>query len=161
MNHLYQCTPRLSVVVSVMAMLVGGCQRVPDAPDVNDRKMAYDLLAQTGQFGAGMILFALVGDSVKLRLDSVDVLGLDAAVMAWKALAKEAGITMARHRIMGSRPEQKMLTDTGIVQLTVRSRGNKAQYDTLLAFRGIWKVGRAGWRLDYEEMKPLPPPQAK
>ena len=48
-----------------------------------------------------------------------------------------------------------------LVQLTVGGRGNKAQYDTLLAFKGIWKVRRAVWRLSYEEMKPLPPPGAK
>lgn len=141
-----------------MAMVVGGCQRVPPAPDANARQMAYDLLAQTGKLGVGAVLVSLVDDSVKLTLDKAEVLGLDAAIRVWRDVAQQAGIMAVRHRIIGSRQEQQMLTDTGIVQLTVRSRDNKAQYDTLLAFKGIWNVRRAGWRLGYEEMKPLPPP---
>ena len=120
--------------------------------------MAYDLLAQSGRTGVSPLLLALVDDAVFLRLDSAEVSGLDAAIKTWQDLANGAGITTVRHRIIGSLQERTMLIDTGNVQLTVRSPDGKAQYDTLLAFKGVWNVGKAGWRLGLEEMKPLPPP---
>lgn len=161
MNYPYQCKLRLPVVVGIMAMLVGGCQRVPPAPLAEDRTMTYDLLAETGHLGVGRVLLTLVDDSVSLRLDSAEVFGLDAAIKTWQAVGTGGGITVVRHRIIGSLQEQKMITDTGIVQITVGSRDKKAPHDSLLAFKGIWNASRGGWRLRYQEIKPLPPPEVK
>ncbi|MCX5766106.1 MAG: hypothetical protein NTZ43_02625 [Gemmatimonadetes bacterium] len=155
-------TKKWVVAAVLSAGVVSACKTAPPAPSEDTRKMGYDLLSETGHVGAGVVLLSLVDDSVYLKLDSVEVSGLDRAIKTWSEVGKGARITSIRHKIVGSTLEKAMLTDTGIVQFTLLNKDEKTQRDTVLAFKAIWNLKKVGWRLGLEQMMALPvPPAAK
>lgn len=141
-------------MLAVLALFVGACTRIPPAPLPETRNMAYDLLTENGKLGASMILLTLVDDSIYLKLDSAEVTGLDAAIKTWADVAKGAGITTVRHKIVTSRLEGRMLTDSGEVQFTIVDRVTNVPRDTSLSFFAIWNAKKPGWRLGLEQMTP-------
>lgn len=143
------------VVTALVATL--GCNRVP-APDAGARTTGYDLLAESARVPVGVVLLSLVDDAVALKLDQVEVGGLDNAIKAWQEVGRGAGITTVRHQILGSTHEGITIMDSGLVTFTFMPAGSKVARDSVLAFRGIWNKQKQGWRMGYEAITPLPAP---
>lgn len=153
-----------SVVVIIALMLANACQRVPSPPDPITRQTTYDLLAESGRAPAQFFLVATVDDSIRIKLDSVELVGLDGVLETWRLLAREAGINEVRHAIITTVQAENVLTDSGVVKMKMgrRDRIVIAERDTLLAFKSRWRVRNGEWRVVYEEMQRLSlPPSSK
>ena len=99
-----------------------------------------------------------------IKLDSVELVGLDGVLETWRLLAREAGINEVRHAIITTVQAENVLTDSGVVKMKMgrRDRIVIAERDTLLAFKSRWRVRNGEWRVVYEEMQRLSlPPSSK
>lgn len=139
----------MAIIAGLSLIVITGCRKEIPPPDPETRTMGYDLLAQSATMPATRLLLNLLDDSLSMRLDSAEVSGLDNSIQAWKKIGKEAGITAARFKILGSSTKGITVRDTGIVRFTLSSPVAAASRDTLLTFIGIWNRSSQGWRLGY------------
>lgn len=139
------------VVACVLVTSLSGC-KAPTPPDAEVRVTMYDLLPQVRTLGVPATLLAAVSDSIRLKLDSVEVIGLDNAISAWITVTAGAKITQVRHHVASTSQDKEIITDSGTVNFTFYNPDTKQGRDSVLVFIAKWGLRPNGWRYEYEQI---------